>query len=231
MNAWIVIPCYNESPEVVLHTVQELQPYGYPVVLVDDGSRQPLAKSLPPSAFPHGMAVHLLRHPINRGQGAALQTGMEFARRNGAQAVVHFDADGQHDHRDIPRFLAALEEPGVDVVLGSRFLRAEDLTAVPPMKRIMLRGARIINGLLTGMWLTDAHNGFRALGKNSLEAIQMTEDRMAHASEILWLIRRAKLQCREVPTYVSYTNYSMAKGQSMSNSVNILIDLLLGRWL
>ncbi|MBO7742100.1 MAG: hypothetical protein J6S21_06050, partial [Victivallales bacterium] len=124
-----------------------------------------------------------------------------------------------------------LDRDGNDVVLGSRFLRQEDLSAVPLRKRILLRGARFVNGLFTGMWLTDAHNGFRALGRRALESIDLTEDRMAHASEILIQIRRRKLKCTEVPTHIIYSQYSVEKGQSIGNSVNILIDLILERWL
>lgn len=222
---YIVIPCYNENPEVVRSTVSGLLSLGAGIILVDDGSREVLSPHL------SDLPVTVLRHPVNRGQGAALQTGMSYALRHGADAVIHFDGDGQHNAADIPKFLEALDRDGTDVVLGSRFLRSEDLAAVPRRKRLLLRGARLVNGLFTGMWLTDAHNGFRALGRRALEAIDLTEDRMAHASEILIQIRRAKLKCTEVPTHVIYSQYSVEKGQSIGNSLNILIDLILERWL
>jgi glycosyltransferase involved in cell wall biosynthesis len=174
------------------------------------------------------LPIHYLRHPINLGQGAALQTGMDYAKAQGAEAVIHFDADGQHDKNDIPQFLAALET-GVDVVIGSRFLRESDLAQVPKGKRLVLRCARIVNGVFTGMWLTDAHNGFRALGRKALEAIDLTENRMAHATEIMSQIRAAKLTVKEVPVTIRYTDYSQAKGQKWTNSLNILIDLILNK--
>ena len=202
-NVYVVIPSYNEG-ETLRKTVESLLPCGYEIIVVDDGSRED----------PHGMLadlpIHYLRHPINLGQGAALQTGMDYAKAQGAEAVIHFDADGQHDKNDIPQFLAALEA-GADVVIGSRFLRESDLAQVPKRKRLLLRCARIVNGVFTGMWLTDAHNGFRALGRKALEAIDLTENRMAHATEIMSQIRAAKLTVKEVPVTIRYTDYSQAK--------------------
>lgn len=220
-SIFIVIPSYNEG-EVLRDTVSSLQSLPYEIVVVDDGSK---VDSHPMLA---GLRVHYLRHPLNLGQGAALQTGMDYALEKGADVVIHFDADGQHDLNDIPTFLNALEN-GADVVLGSRFLRASDLEQVPKGKRILLRGAKIINGIFTGMWLTDAHNGFRALNRKALEAIDLTENRMAHATEILSLIKAAKLKVQEVPVTIRYTEYSQAKGQKWTNSINILIDLILSK--
>lgn len=220
-HVYIVIPCYNEG-EILRKTVEALLPLGYEVVVVDDGSYEDPHETLA------DLTIHYLRHPINLGQGAALQTGMDYARSQGADAVIHFDADGQHDKDDIPRFLAALEA-GADVVVGSRFLRESDLAHVPKGKRLLLRCARIVNGLFTGMWLTDAHNGFRALGRKALETIDLTENRMAHATEIMSQIRIAKLKVAEIPVTIHYTEYSQAKGQKWTNSLNILIDLILNK--
>ena len=217
---FIVIPSYNEG-DVLRHTVEELLPCGYSVVVVDDGSRidpWPMLQDLP---------IHFVRHPVNLGQGAALQTGMDYARLHHAEAVVHYDADGQHDFRDIPRFLEALKD--ADMVLGSRFLRQADAAQVPLPNRCLLQLARLVNFVFTGCWLTDAHNGFRALGRKALENIRLTENRMAHATEILSRARVAKLRLREIPVTILYTDYSKAKGQKWYNSLNILIDLILNK--
>ena len=217
----VVIPIYNEG-EALRTTVESLLPCGYEIVVVDDGSREA------PRSMLADLPIHYLRHPINLGQGAALQTGMDYARAQGADVVVHFDADGQHDQHDIPQFLEKLEQ-GADVVIGSRFLRESDLAWVPKGKRMLLRCARLVNGVFTGMWLTDTHNGFRALGRKALETIDLTENRMAHATEIMSQIRSAKLTVKEVPVTIRYTDYSQAKGQKWTNSLNILIDLILNK--
>ncbi|MCR4575067.1 MAG: glycosyltransferase family 2 protein [Lentisphaeria bacterium] len=220
-DVYIVIPSYNEG-EALRRTVESLLPCGYEIIVVDDGSRED------PRMMLEDLPIHYLRHPINLGQGAALQTGMDYAKAQGAEVVIHFDADGQHDKNDIPQFLSALEA-GAEVVIGSRFLRDSDLALVPKGKRILLRCARLVNGFFTGMWLTDAHNGFRALNRKALESIDLMENRMAHASEIMSQIRAAKLKVAEVPVTIRYTEYSKAKGQKWTNSLNILIDLILNK--
>lgn len=220
-DVFIIIPCYNESA-VIRQTVERLLPLGHHLVIVDDGSAQtpwPRLQDLP---------VHFLRHPVNLGQGAALQTGMDYANAQHARAVIHFDADGQHDADDIPRFLAALAD-GADVVIGSRFLRPADVKRIPTTKRCLLQAARIVNGLFTRVWLSDAHNGFRALNRNALEKIRLTENRMAHATEIIAQIRAHRLIIRELPTAIGYSDYARAKGQKWYHAFNILVDLILNK--
>ena len=139
-------------------------------------------------------------------------------------SYCHF---GQHSPADIPALLAALES--CDIALGSRFLRPEDMSKVPFLKRQLLRCARLVNFVFTGLWLSDAHNGFRALGPKALACINLTENRMAHATEILSQIKAHRLTWREVPTTIRYTSYSKQKGQRWYNSLNILIDLILNK--
>lgn len=224
---FIVIPCYREDPAVVRHTVEGIVGGPWQIVLVDDGSPRELSADCQELS----RIVTILRHPVNRGQGAALQTGADYAVRHGADAVVHFDADGQHDPADIPRFLAALDAGDCDIVLGSRFLRPEDLAAIPAGRRRLLRLARMVETYLTGLKLTDVHNGFRALGPRALETIHIQEDCMAHASEILQQVAQYQLRWKEIPTHVVYSDYSSSKGQKVGNAFNILWDLLLRKWL
>lgn len=221
---FIVVPTYNEAT-VIEETLRPLIENGYSVVVVDDGSCDGTREKV------ENLPVFFLRHIVNLGQGAALQTGMDFAASMGAEVIVHFDADGQHDFRDIGAFVRPITENQTDVVLGSRFLRDDDMRAIPPLRRILLRAATRLTMLLSGIRLTDTHNGFRAFSKNAAARIRIRENNMAHASEILHQISRAKLRYTEVPVHVRYTEYSKQKGQSMFNSVNILFDFLLGRFL
>jgi len=221
-DVYVVIAAHNEG-RVIRTTVIPLVERGYSVVVVDDASSDDTERQL------EGLPVSVLRHGINLGQGAALQSGMQFALRRGARYIVHFDADGQHRVSDIDALLAPLRSGQADVALGSRFLRAEDRAAVPARRRLLLRGGVVVNGLLTGLWLSDAHNGLRALTAQAASRIELRENRFAHASEILNQIRRARLRHVEVPTAIVYTAYSMEKGQSSLNAVKIVIDLLLRR--
>ncbi|GAB2571265.1 glycosyltransferase family 2 protein [Spirosoma areae] len=221
-QVFIVIPSYNEG-KVIRQSIRSLGSQ-YHIVLVDDASTDDTASIV------RDLPIYYLRHDINLGQGAALQTGMDFARQQGADVVVHFDADGQHNPADIDRFIDVLKTQKVDVVLGSRFLRQDDLMAIPRLRRLLLRVARVINGLLTGLWLSDAHNGFRVMNRKCLTAIQLKENRMAHASEILMQIRRQELRYVEMPTHIIYTDYSQVKGQRWQGALDILIDVFINKY-
>lgn len=221
-SVFVIVPAFNEAT-VIRRALLRLVDLGYNVVAVDDGSSDDTWDIL------QELPVHAIRHFMNLGQGAALQTGMSFALRCGADYIVHFDADGQHRMEDIEVLLDPVRRGEADVALGSRFLRQGDTAAIPLSRRLVLRCAVVVNGLLTGMWLTDAHNGLRALSREAAEAIYLRENRFAHASEILTQIRRAHLRYVERPTSIIYSEYSRAKGQSAWNGIRIVIDLVLRR--
>lgn len=219
-DVFVVVPVFNEV-DVIARTLTELLVTDYQVVVVDDGSKDGTWYEV------NKLPVFALRHPVNLGQGAALQTGTAYALLQGAEIIVHFDADGQHRVEDIAALIAPLRQGAADVALGSRFLRPQDVQAIPPARRTLLRFARLVNGALTGVWLSDAHNGLRALTREAASKIRLRENRFAHASEILGQIRKAHLRYVEVPTQIIYSDYSQAKGQSAWNALNILIDLIL----
>lgn len=223
-SVFIVVPTYNEAT-VIRSTIEQLIKLNYAVVAVDDGSSDNTWSVL--SCLP----IHALRHPINLGQGAALQTGTTFALQRGAEIIVHFDGDGQHKARDIEVLTEPLRRGETDVVFGSRFLRDADRQAVPFLRRILLRVAVVVNGFSTGIWLTDAHNGFRALTADAARQIELCENGFAHASEIVGRVHDLRLRFAERPTTITYTDYSRAKGQSTWNALNIVLDLLLRRLL
>lgn len=215
---YIIIPVYNEAA-IIAQTLHQLVQTEYEIVVVDDGSVDGSADVI--KNFP----VHCICHPVNLGQGAALQTGMDFAKLKNAEAVVHFDADGQHRVQDIEQLLSPILNDECDVVFGSRFLNKSDVQ-IPFLKKIFLQLARYINWMFSGIMLTDAHNGLRAMNRKALHKIYFSENRMAHASEILLLVKEHRLTYTEVPVTIEYTEYSRKKGQSLWNAVNIIFDLL-----
>ena len=223
-SIFVIVPVYNEA-EVLVETVMPLISAGYTVVTVNDASTDESLRKL------RELPVIVLKHAVNLGQGAALETGQEFAVRHGAKVVVHFDADGQHCWEQIPDLVAPILRGEADIVLGSRFLRPEDSGKIPVLRRFVLRMGIVVSALFTGLWLTDTHNGFRALSRKALTEIHLRENGFAHATEILASIRRSKLRYVEVPASIHYSDYSQAKGQSLWNSLNIVIDLLVERLL
>lgn len=215
----VIVPAYNEEP-VIKKILLEILEKGYTVIVVDDGSDISLKQSL------NYLPVYFLRHQANLGQGAALQTGFDYAKKLQPDFIVTIDADGQHHCSSIDSLIEPLITNEADIVLGSRFL-SKDKTAVPFGKKIVLHSARVINYFFSGLMLSDAHNGLRAFNKNALQKINVTENRMAHASEFLFEIKKHRLRYKEVPVTIAYTEYSKQKGQSVWDSIRILFDLIL----
>jgi glycosyltransferase involved in cell wall biosynthesis len=217
-GSWVVIPLYNEAA-VIAAVIAELRERFEHVVCVDDGSTDDSG------SVAERAGGRVLRHPYNLGQGAALQTGIEYARSQpGAQYLVTFDADGQHRVVDAVAMVELARAEDVAIVFGSRFL--DDRTKPGALKRIVLKTAVAVTNLTTGLRLTDAHNGLRVIRTDAARGIHLQQDRMAHATEIVLQLRRTGLPWREFPVEVLYTDYSKAKGQSLLNAVNILVDLI-----
>jgi glycosyltransferase involved in cell wall biosynthesis len=216
-DVWVVIPVFNEAQ--VLQSVVESALTVFPnVVCVDDGSRDGSVEAVLRTR------AHLVRHPVNLGQGAALQTGLSYARAQpGAEYFVTFDADGQLRLEDAQKMLDMARSPDVDLVLGTRF--AEHAATVPLVKRLILRTAVLLSPAGRKLRLTDAHNGLRVLTRPVVEDLHITMNGMAHASEIVSYLGRSSWRVREVPVSIRYTDYSRSKGQSLLNGVNILFDL------
>jgi glycosyltransferase involved in cell wall biosynthesis len=224
-ETWVVIPLYNEAAvvgDVVrdLRTALAAHPAGAAgVVCVDDGSSDDSA------AVAAEAGALVLRHAVNLGQGAALQTGLTYALRDpDARYFLTYDADGQHQPSDALAMLDVLREGQVDVVFGSRFLAETTRPGLP--RRLLLRAAVAYTNVSTHVRLSDAHNGLRALNRTAAEVIDIRQDRMAHASEIVSQVGQARLRWAERPVHVLYTDYSRAKGQPGLNAVNIVVDLL-----
>ena len=215
-----VIPAYNEA-EVLAETLQTVLDEGYEnIIVINDGSRDN-TRNILATFWDKIISLH---HYKNRGQGAALETGFEFIRRYGSEKhyVVTFDSDGQHNIKDVEKFRqAAKNDSSVEVFLGSRFMK-ESSTNISKKKKIFLKLAILFTYFLSQIKLSDTHNGFRYMKKNSLDTIKVTIDGMGHASEIIDIIATKKMKYMEVPVQILYTEYSLAKGQKMSNAINVL---------
>jgi glycosyltransferase involved in cell wall biosynthesis len=217
----VVVPAYNEAV-VVPTVVASLRQRFEHVVCVDDGSSDGTGEAA------RSAGATVLRHPVNLGQGAALQTGFELVkRRPDVQYVVTFDADGQHCVDDAVSMVRLARRTGVDVVLGSR--AAGTTHGQSAGKRLVLRAALAYSRAASGLDLTDTHNGLRVLAREALPALTLRQTGMAHASELESLIARHDLIWCEHPVNVRYTSYSVAKGQSSLNAFNVLYDLLTAR--
>jgi glycosyltransferase involved in cell wall biosynthesis len=223
-SVWIIVPAYNEGP-VVGAVVRELLA-AYPnVVVVDDGSNDDTFAQVQETE------ATVIRHVVNLGQGAALRTGIDYALSQGAQLLVTFDADGQHRVSDVKALIAALMEANADIALGSRFLGSREGRAIPAGRRVLLQAAILFTRVVSGIRLTDAHNGLRAMRGDAARKLSITQARMAHASEILHGIVKHRLRYVEVPVTISYTARSRMKGQVSLDALNVVFDLAIRRLL
>jgi polyprenyl-phospho-N-acetylgalactosaminyl synthase len=213
----VVMPVYNEA-SVVRGVIAELVDLGLTVIAVDDGSSDGSAAEID--------AAGALRvtHPINLGQGGALQTGFEAALRfTDARYIATFDADGQHQAKDLLGMIELIKT-GYDVILGSRFLDGK--TEMSWLRRTILKLATKVFNRGSEVRLTDAHNGLRLVTRNVAAQIDLAHIGMAHASELEQVLTRSHLKVTEYPVHILYTEYSRSKGQPLLNSVNILADIV-----
>lgn len=219
-----VIPAYNEQ-EAPIPVIGKILEAGYGVIFIDDGKNGNLIEKLHQTYS--WKALITIKHVMNLGQGGALETGSEYIRRfwEKIQYVVHFDADGQHRLEDLPQFQQAFQKnPDLEIVLGSRFLW--NTVNMPKTKRIVLKLWILFTRIFSGIKLTDTHNGYRMMRKETLDKIHITMNKMEHASEIIDLIKSQKLKYQEVPITVLYTEHSLQKGQKIWNAFNIARNLL-----
>lgn len=217
----IIIPAYNEG-EAIEATIATIPSQYGAVICIDDGSKDNTAASISKTH------AKLVQHPINLGQGAALQTGIDFALLDPkVKYFVTYDADGQHQMEDVEKMLKFIRSHDVDIVLGSRFLgKAENIGA---LKTLILKLAVRFSNASTGVKLTDTHNGLRVFNRKVAEGLQLQMADFAHASEIIDRIAQKKYTYKELPVTIIYTDYSRSKGQSIINAVNIGFDILLGK--
>jgi polyprenyl-phospho-N-acetylgalactosaminyl synthase len=215
-NVWIVVPAFNEAG-VIGDVIADLRSIFRNVVCVDDGSRDDTGDT----ALRAGAT--LVRHPVNLGQGAAIQTGVEYARRQpGAQVFATFDADGQHRVKDLVTMIDRLSAGDVDVVIGTRF--GPGVTRPPLLKRIVLQTAARLSPRGRRLGLTDTNNGLRVFNKTVADGLDITMSGMSHATEFIMLIAENHWRVAEEPVEVLYTEYSKSKGQPLLNGVNIIFD-------
>lgn len=223
-DTWLIVPCFNEGSVIrdVLSNARQTFPN---IVAVNDGSADNSATEI------QAAGAHLVNHPVNLGQGAAIQTGVEYARSQpGARYFVTFDADGQHQVKDVVTMVERLRNEPLDIIVGTRFGRPrKDDDQVPLIKRLVLRTVVALSPRIRRLGLTDSHNGLRVFNKKVATELNLRMNGMSHASEFVALMDHMKWRVSEEPVDILYTEYSMSKGQSLINGVNILADVLLAK--
>lgn len=217
-DTFVIIPVYNEA-QVIREVITKLQKNFDNIICIDDGSTDASASEIAKTK------ATLIRHKHNKGQGAALRTGLQYALAiKTAKFFVTFDADGQHRAEDALGMIAYIKKSKADIVLGSRFVGKAE--SIPAVKLWVLKAAILFSNVTTGLKLTDTHNGLRVFNRNVARRLRLTCSGMAHASEIIYRVAENKFAYAEFPVTITYTDYSRSKGQSVLNSLNILKELL-----
>ena len=218
-SIFVIVPGFNEAA-VIRQTIESLLEKNYSVIVVDDASTDATRKIL------SGLPVFYTRHLANLGQGAAIQTGIHVALKKNAAYLVTFDADGQHDVNDIERMINLLNQEKAEIVFGSRFLPGA-ATNLHTSRKLVLKTARLINYLASGILLSDANNGLRVMTREAALKMRITENRSSHNAQLQNFVKYNKLKYAECPVNVSYSEYSRKKGLRNINSIRILYDLIL----
>ncbi|AXI25103.1 hypothetical protein CFE53_02610 [Methanofervidicoccus sp. A16] len=224
-DIYIVVPAYNEE-KVIKDTLRKLKSEGYHnIIVVDDGSKDKT------SNIAREEGVILCRHIINRGLGGALGTGIKCALEYNPKVIVTFDADGQHDPKDIEKVVKPILYEGYDMVVGSRLMDREELKNMPVVKRVGNILLNVITYLLGGYLVTDSQSGLRAFSKRAAEVIlsNLKSNRYEVSSEFIIIARREGLKFKEVPIKTIYTEYSMSRGTNVITGIKILIKLIIQR--
>lgn len=217
---FILIPAYNEETKIG-NVILDLKTNRYNnILVVNDGSNDRTAE------IARKAGAQVLNHIMNRGQGAALRTGIEYLRETyKPDIIVTFDSDGQHRVPDIEKIIDPIIKEGFDIVLGSRFL--ENKTNIPFLRKIILKAGIIFTNILSNINLTDTHNGLRALGPKAIHSITISHREMEHASDIINEITKNKLKYKEVPVEIIYSDYSKTKGQKNSDFIKMGIKIII----
>lgn len=224
---FVIIPAFNEEPAIG-YVIDAVRKEGYDdIIVVNDGSLDNTSKEA------RAKNCIVLDHIINRGKGAATQTGMNAATLLGADFAVTIDADGQHDPKEIHKILSPLIDESADVVLGSRFLQNQN---IPFTKVIANKIGNLLTYLFYGASSSDTQSGFRGYNKLALEKIQTTFDRYEFESEVIYQARVHQLRTQEVPITVTYSNYSKNKwkglesmkvAQNLTNGFSMLFRMII----
>ena len=222
MKAIILIPAYNEA-RAIEKVIQQLQDAEFKdILVVNDGSEDRTG------ALAEKMGIQVVHHLINRGLGGALGTGLQAAVLSGADYIVSFDADGQHQVEDIKKVLAPLEKGTADMVIGSRLMDPEGM---PWSRRLFNRLANLLTFCLFHIWVTDSQSGLRGFTRQAAQAIEIQTNRMEVSSEFIREIKDKNLRLEQVPIEAVYTPYSLSKGQSMGVGLKTFYKLILYKFM
>ncbi|MBI2664965.1 glycosyltransferase family 2 protein [Candidatus Woesearchaeota archaeon] len=212
MKTFAVIPAFNEEKNIAA-VVKSVKKHSKNIVAVDDGSQDRTYEEAKKAG------VTVLRHIINLGKGAAMRTGSEFALKNGAEAILFIDSDGQHSAEDIPRLEKELD--GADVVFTYRNLRS---ASMPAIKKF---GNFVLNAMLSKLFrikITDTQCGMKIMTADAYRKLHLISSDYNIESEIAAKTGKNKLRFRQLPIETIYTD--AYKGTTVFHGIQIAMNMI-----
>ena len=220
MKIFVVVPAYNEE-KTVENVLEDLLKMGFDFVVVDDGSSDDTNKIVTRIIKEKKKGL-LCKHLLNRGLGAAIKTGIEAALAQGADIIVTFDADGQHDPDDINTVIMPIIKNEADVAVGKR-----DFKEMTSSKKYGNQIMNFITLIFYGIRVNDSQSGLRAFNRKAAQSIIINARDYGVSSEIIGEVKRHQLKLEEVPMKTIYTDYTMKKGTNLYEGLKILTKLIL----
>ncbi len=219
-DIWVILPAYNEA-NIIGDVLKELITLGLKLVVVDDGSADQTYEITHAVLNDNPGSGYLYSHPINRGLGATLKTGIEACLEKGADIMVTFDADGQHNPHDILPVCQPIIEERADVVIGVR-----DFDDMPGVKKVSNQLMNLITWIFYGSHVKDSQSGLRAFNRKAALSLDVVSREYGISSEIIREIKHKELKMEEVPIETIYTDYALAKGTNLKVGIKILLRMV-----
>ncbi len=219
-DIYIVLSCYNEE-ETLEEVVCQLIERDFKVLIIDDGSSDSSPEIARRLVDKYKQVIGHYRHIINIGLGGAIRTGIQIALDKGADIIVTFDADGQHNPDDLYEMYPPIQEGKADVVIASR-----DFDSMPRGRRFGNTMMNYVTYVFQGKMVKDSQSGLRAFSREAAEKLQLKSPQYGISSEIIGEIKRRNLNLLEVPMTTIYDKRTIEKGTNTTVGIKIIIEFL-----
>lgn len=224
MKTLIIIPAYNEQEnieKVVNNLIQNYPEYDY--VVVNDGSKDKTAEICRRNGY------NYIDLPVNLGLAGGFQAGMKYAQRNGYDAAIQFDGDGQHDPEYIAQMVETMKQEDVDIVIGSRFVEKKRPKSLRMFGNILIEGCIKVT---TGKKIKDPTSGMRLFNRRMIQKLANTMNYGPEPDTVAYLIRcgakvrEVQVDMHEREAGESYLNLV----RSMEYMLHMTLSILIIQW-
>lgn len=195
MKIAVAIPAFNEEKNIA-GIILKLKKFTDEIIVCDDGSTDLT------SEIADALGVKIVKHSKNLGYGSAIKSLFLKCKEMNVDAMITFDADGQHRIEDLEKLIQPIKDDSADLVIGSRFLDEE--TKIPKYREAGVKAITKLTNVAGGTKISDSQSGLRAYNKKILEDLQLMETGMGISTEILIKAQKSNFRIIEVPIKILY---------------------------